>query len=70
MAFKGDVEDDANIPDRAEDIKPRFHFSKAHGFEGHYDESGGDGNVGELIDLGEIIIIYFVTTNILNQRKF
>lgn len=29
--MKGDVEDDANVPDKDEDIKPRFHKSKTHG---------------------------------------
>ncbi|KAI1726802.1 HEAT-like repeat domain-containing protein [Ditylenchus destructor] len=29
--LKGDVEDDSNIPDRAEDIKPRFHRARTQG---------------------------------------
>ncbi|KAL1110373.1 hypothetical protein AAG570_007904 [Ranatra chinensis] len=30
ILLKGDVEDDATIPDRDEDIRPRFHRSRAH----------------------------------------
>lgn len=28
--FQGDVEEDEMVPDREEDIKPRFHRSKIH----------------------------------------
>lgn len=30
ILLKGDVEEDDNVPDKEEDIKPRFHKSKAH----------------------------------------
>uniref|UniRef100_A0AC35U8E7 Importin N-terminal domain-containing protein n=1 Tax=Rhabditophanes sp. KR3021 TaxID=114890 RepID=A0AC35U8E7_9BILA len=30
MALKGDIEDDCFVPDRDEDIKPRFHKAKTH----------------------------------------
>ncbi|CAJ0764442.1 19679_t:CDS:1, partial [Entrophospora sp. SA101] len=29
----GGDEDDTNVPDSEQDIKPRFHRSKLHGFE-------------------------------------
>jgi transportin-1 len=28
---KGDVEDDSNVPDRVQDIKPRFHRARTQG---------------------------------------
>lgn len=30
ILLKGDIEEDASVPDREEDIKPRFHKSKTH----------------------------------------
>lgn len=30
LIFQGDIEDDGSIPDRDEDIRPRFHKSKTH----------------------------------------
>lgn len=30
ILLKGDVEEDDNVPDKEEDIKPRFHKSRAH----------------------------------------
>ncbi|CAD5215211.1 unnamed protein product [Bursaphelenchus xylophilus] len=45
--LKADVEDDANVPDRAEDIRPRFHrarnmFDDGNGGGGDDDEDGND----------------------------
>ena len=34
ILLRGDVEEDEMIPDREEDIKPRFHRSKSHHIEG------------------------------------
>uniref|UniRef100_A0A0N4ZB02 Transportin-1 n=1 Tax=Parastrongyloides trichosuri TaxID=131310 RepID=A0A0N4ZB02_PARTI len=33
ILLKGDMEDDSKIPDKEEDIKPRFHRAKVHGFQ-------------------------------------
>lgn len=47
ILLKGDVEEDEMIPDREEDIRPRFHKSKTHHSYGnvnmnkHIDENGG-----------------------------
>lgn len=47
ILLKGDVEEDEMIPDREEDIRPRFHKSKTHhshhanGMNRHTDENGG-----------------------------
>lgn len=47
ILLKGDVEEDEMIPDREEDIRPRFHKSKTHhshhanGMGKHSDENGG-----------------------------
>ena len=38
ILLRGDVEDDQMIPDREEDIRPRFHRSKSH--------HGGSGSAG------------------------
>ena len=38
ILLRGDVEDDQMIPDREEDIRPRFHRSKSH--------HGGSGGAG------------------------
>jgi transportin-1 len=48
--MKGDVEDDANVPDKDEDIKPRFHKSKTHGgkIESERDLNSTDDEVGLL----------------------
>ncbi|XP_058802239.1 transportin-1 isoform X2 [Phymastichus coffea] len=45
ILLKGDVEEDEMIPDREEDIRPRFHKSKTHhqnhaGMKQHMDENG------------------------------
>lgn len=45
ILLKGDVEEDEMIPDREEDIRPRFHKSKTHhshhNVNRHPDENGG-----------------------------
>lgn len=45
ILLKGDVEEDEMIPDREEDIRPRFHKSKTHhshhAMNKHIDENGG-----------------------------
>lgn len=46
ILLKGDVEEDEMIPDREEDIRPRFHKSKTHhtlhpSMNKHSDENGG-----------------------------
>lgn len=46
ILLKGDVEEDEMIPDREEDIRPRFHKSKTHhshhsNMNRHIDENGG-----------------------------
>ena len=41
ILLKGDVEEDEMIPDKEEDIKPRFHRSKTH-TQKHNDEGGDD----------------------------
>ncbi|CAD5125177.1 DgyrCDS13420 [Dimorphilus gyrociliatus] len=40
--LKGDVDDDASIPDREEDIRPRFHRSKTHKAQDDDDDEEGD----------------------------
>lgn len=46
ILLRGDVEEDEMVPDREEDIRPRFHRSRSHhpNVEGDddYDEDGGD----------------------------
>ena len=49
VQLKGDVEEDEMIPDREEDIRPRFHKSRTHthkhtenGEEGDDDDDGLD----------------------------
>ncbi|KAL6423181.1 transportin-1 [Cataglyphis hispanica] len=52
ILLKGDVEEDEMIPDREEDIRPRFHKSKTHhshhanGMGRHADENNGGVNGG------------------------
>uniref|UniRef100_A0A915E4P1 Transportin-1 n=1 Tax=Ditylenchus dipsaci TaxID=166011 RepID=A0A915E4P1_9BILA len=41
--LKGDVEDDSNVPDRAEDIKPRFHRARTQGMNAPDHSTAGDG---------------------------
>uniref|UniRef100_A0A0K0ES64 Transportin-1 n=1 Tax=Strongyloides stercoralis TaxID=6248 RepID=A0A0K0ES64_STRER len=38
MLLKGDVEDDSKVPDKEEDIKPRFHRAKIHGYQSQENE--------------------------------
>lgn len=40
--LKGDVDDDASVPDREEDIRPRFHRSKTHKTQDDEDDEDGD----------------------------
>lgn len=49
ILLKGNVEDDEMIPDREEDIRPRFHKSKGHhtlhpSMTKHSEENGGCGD--------------------------
>uniref|UniRef100_A0A0K0EX44 Transportin-1 n=1 Tax=Strongyloides venezuelensis TaxID=75913 RepID=A0A0K0EX44_STRVS len=39
ILLKGDIEDDSKIPDKEEDIKPRFHRAKTHGFQSQENEN-------------------------------
>ena len=47
--IQGDVEEDENVPDREEDIRPRFHKSRhTHGNkEDNNDEDDDDDNLGD-----------------------
>ncbi|CAK8675659.1 unnamed protein product [Clavelina lepadiformis] len=54
ILLKGDVEEDEMIPDKDEDIKPRFHKSKVHSMhndvsnqDGHHDEDDEDGGIDD-----------------------
>ncbi|EEB14578.1 transportin-2, putative [Pediculus humanus corporis] len=49
ILLKGDVEEDEMIPDRDEDIKPRFHKSKIHTNE-HTADGDGDGEDDDGLD--------------------
>uniref|UniRef100_A0A6B2EC29 Transportin-1 n=1 Tax=Phlebotomus kandelakii TaxID=1109342 RepID=A0A6B2EC29_9DIPT len=40
ILLKGDVEEDEMIPDREEDIRPRFHKSRTHTLKSSQDENG------------------------------
>ena len=42
ILLKGDVEEDESVPDKASDIKPRFHKSKSHAQQ---KQEGGDSQV-------------------------
>ncbi|XP_043231916.1 transportin-1-like [Amphibalanus amphitrite] len=44
MLLKGDVEEDSMVPDRDEDIRPRFHRSRTHQLE--HESNGGAGGEG------------------------
>lgn len=51
MLLKADVEEDEMVPDREEDIRPRFHKSKAHHtMNKHLDENGSFDDKDELED--------------------
>ena len=41
ILLRGDVEEDENVPDREEDMKPRFHRSRSH-----HANTTGDGEDG------------------------
>lgn len=45
--IQGDVEEDENVPDREEDIRPRFHKSRAHGNEEDNNEDNDEDNLGD-----------------------
>lgn len=45
--IQGDVEEDENVPDREEDIRPRFHKSRAHGHEEDNNEDEDEDNLGD-----------------------
>ncbi|XP_049816138.1 transportin-1 isoform X2 [Schistocerca nitens] len=46
ILLKGDVEEDEAVPDREEDIRPRFHKSRTHTVK-HSDENGEDEGAGD-----------------------
>ena len=46
ILLKGDIEEDEMIPDREEDIKPRFHKSRSHTQRTSVSDSFGDANQG------------------------
>lgn len=41
ILLKGDIEEDEMIPDKEEDIRPRFHRSKTHTIKQHPPDNGG-----------------------------
>lgn len=48
IILKGDVEEDEFIPDRDEDIKPRFHKSRTHTVKGDlHQQSNDSGDIGD-----------------------
>lgn len=50
IILKGDVEEDEFIPDRDEDIKPRFHKSKTHTLKADAAQGSGEGDIGDSDD--------------------
>lgn len=50
IILKGDVEEDEFIPDRDEDIKPRFHKSRTHTLKTEAAQGSGDGDIGDSDD--------------------
>lgn len=50
IILKGDVEEDEFIPDRDEDIKPRFHKSRTHTVKGDIHQSSGGSNDADIGD--------------------
>lgn len=50
IILKGDVEEDEFIPDRDEDIKPRFHKSRTHTLKTDSAQGSGDGDIGDSDD--------------------
>lgn len=47
IILKGDVEEDEFIPDRDEDIKPRFHKSRTHTVKGDSHQTPNDADIGD-----------------------
>lgn len=47
IILKGDVEEDEFIPDRDEDIKPRFHKSRTHTVKGDAHQTPNDTDIGD-----------------------
>ena len=70
ISMKGDVEDDANVPDKDEDIKPRFHKAKTHGgkIENEADLSNLDDDVWILSFLHFDIISFRLTKTVKKVR--
>ena len=50
IILKGDVEEDELIPDRDEDIKPRFHKSRTHTLKTDGAQGSADGDIGDIGD--------------------
>lgn len=50
IILKGDVEDDECIPDRDEDIKPRFHKPRTHTLKTEAAQGSGEGDIGDSDD--------------------
>lgn len=50
IILKGDVEEDEFIPDRDEDIKPRFHKSRTHTLKTEGAQGSGEGDIGDSDD--------------------
>lgn len=50
IILKGDIEEDEFIPDRDEDIKPRFHKSRTHTLKTEAAQGSGDGDIGDSDD--------------------
>lgn len=46
ILLKGDLDEDQNVPDKDEDIKPRFHKSRMHSSKAMQRDNGGE-NAGE-----------------------
>lgn len=52
LIFQGDVDDDEQVPDNEQDIKPRFHKSKTHqqaysNGENHEDDDDDDDDMDD-----------------------
>lgn len=50
IILKGDVEEDEFIPDRDEDIKPRFHKSRTHTLKADIHQSSSNDDIGDSDD--------------------
>jgi transportin-1 len=53
IILKGDVEEDEFIPDREEDIKPRFHKSRTHTVKADGQSGSGEHDIGDSEDEDE-----------------